>query len=153
MVGSMVVMEDESVVSSWSLRLLPRREPKSIAREFRRLTAEGSLVRELADDMLGISVSLAMRLKVFVRSLTLMDFSFSLLGRVSKLSKLTELSILEKLASSNVRFPNDFERVTFLGGRESENLEESSVNPESVGEGCCDSIILGGMLVDWERDL
>lgn len=148
MVGSIVVIEAESVVSSWSLRLLPRRDPKSIAREFRRLTAEGSFVRELADDMVGISVSLAIRLKVFVRSLTLIDFSFSLLGRVSKLSKLTEPSILEKLSSSIVRFPNDFDNDMFLGGRESENFDESSVNPESVGEGCCDSVILEGTFVD-----
>jgi len=131
---------------SGSRRLLPRREPKSIAREFRRLTAEGSFERELAEDMVGISVSLAMRLNVFVRSLTLTDFSFSLLGRASKLSKLTDPSIFENLSSSTLKLPKDFDREIFLGGRESENFDESSVNPESVGEGCWDSDIL--MVVD-----
>ena len=138
----MVVIEELSVVSlSGSRRLLPRREPKSIAREFRRLTAEGSFERELAEDMLGISVSLAMRLNVFVRSLTLIDFSFSLFGRASKLSKLTDPSILENLSSSTDKLPKDLDKEIFLGGRESENLDESSVNPESVGEGCWDSAI------------
>jgi len=131
---------------SGSRRLLPRREPKSIAREFRRLTAEGSFERELAEDMVGISVSLAMRLNVFVRSLTLIDFSFSLLGRASKLSKLTDPSIFENLSSSTLKLPKDLDREIFLGGRVSENFDESSVNPESVGEGCWDSDIL--MVVD-----
>ena len=104
--------------------------------------------------MLGISVSLAIRLKVFVRSLTLMDFSFSLLGRASKLSKLKEPSSFENLSSSSiVRLPKDLEREIFLGIGVSENLDESSVNPESVGDGCCDSEILGGRFVDCERDL
>ena len=124
---------------SGSLRLLPRRDPKSIAREFRRLTAEGSFERELAEDMLGISVSLAMRLNVLVLSLTLMDFSVSLLGRASKLSKLTDPSIFENLSSSTLKLPNDLDNEIFLGGSESENFEVSSVNPESVGEGCWDS--------------
>jgi len=35
----------------------------------------------------------------------------------------------------------------------SENLDESSVNPESVGDGCWESEILGGMVVGWEPDL
>jgi len=103
---------------------------------------------------MGISVSLAIRLNVFVLSLTLIDFSFSLLGRVSKLSKLREPSIPENLSSSSrARFPNDLDKEMFLGGRESENLDESSVNPESVGDGCWESEILGGIVVAWERDL
>ena len=100
------------------------------------MTAEGSFERELAEDMPGISVSLAIRLKVFVRSFTLIDFSFSLLGRVSRLSKLIDPSILENLSSSTLRLPNDFDKDMFLGARVSENLDESSVNPESVGDGC-----------------
>lgn len=94
-------------------------------------------MRELAEDRVGISVSLAMRLNVFVLSFTLIDFSFSLLGRASKLSRLIDPSIAENLSSSSrARFPNDLDKEMFLGGRVSQNLDESSVNPESVGDGC-----------------
>ena len=70
------------------------------------------------------------------------------------MSKLKEPSIFENLSSSSiVRLPKDLEREIFLGIGVSENLDESSVNPESVGDGCCDSEILGGRFVDCERDL
>ena len=141
-------MEEESAVSSWSDLLLILLPPIiSTAREFRLLTAGGSLARDplpgRAAGTDGSSVSLAILLNVFVLSLTLTAFSSSLLGTASKLSKLTDPSILFVFSLfSRDKLPMDFDNELFLGRGYSENLLGSSVKPESVGDGCCDSINL-----------
>ena len=143
------------MVSSGSFLLLILRIPESTALEFRLLTDKGSLLRLVAEAgaELGSSVSLAILLNVLVLSLTLTALSSSLLGSASKLSKLTEpssLSILSLLDTA--RFPIDFDKDVFLGKGYSENLLGSSVKPESVGDGCCDSMyfccwLLGALLL------
>ena len=118
MVGSMVVMDEESVVSSGSFLLLILLIPESTALEFLLLTDKGSLLRlvEGTGGELGSSESLAILLNVFVLSLTLTTLSSSL-GRASKLSKLTEPSTLFSIFSlfDTERFPIDFDKDVFLG--------------------------------------
>ena len=97
MLGSNVVILAVSCESSSRDTADPRREPMSTAREFRRLTMDSLRVLPLMDD---ISVSLAIRLNVLVRSRTLMD-SFSLV----RLSTLTEPPRRFSLLSSMVRLP------------------------------------------------